>query len=83
MDTSQAPDGEFVQGWLSVADGAGNVMVEGGSASTPLFNIQIRSDGTPQLGTEFDLMWVNMGMDGFIQVNQTSFKFQLGSKWCY
>ena len=57
MDTSQAPDGEFVQGWLSVADGAGNVMVEGGSASTPLFNIQIRSDGTPQLGTEFDLMW--------------------------
>ena len=57
MDTSQAPDGEFVQGWLSVADGAGNVMIEGGSASTPLFNIQIRSDGTPQLGTEFDLIW--------------------------
>ena len=47
MDTSQAPDGSFVQGWLSVADGAGNIMVEGGSMSTPLFNIQIRSDGTP------------------------------------
>ena len=27
MDTSQAPDGEYVQGWLSVADGAGNVMI--------------------------------------------------------
>ncbi|MEC7483716.1 MAG: hypothetical protein VX998_02890, partial [Candidatus Thermoplasmatota archaeon] len=57
MDTSQAPDGEYVQGWLSVADGAGNVMIEGGSMNTPLFNLQIRSDGTPTLGTEYDLIW--------------------------
>ena len=59
LDTSQAPDGEFVQGWLSVSDGAGNLMIEGGSASTPLFNVQIRSDGTPSYGTEFDLVWGN------------------------
>ncbi len=65
MDTSQAPDGEFVQGWLSVADGAGNIMVEGGSMSTPLFNIQIRSDGTPSLGTQYDLIWGQHG-DGWL-----------------
>ena len=65
MDTSQAPDGSFVQGWLSVADGAGNIMVEGGSMSTPLFNIQIRSDGTPSLGTEYDLIWGQYG-DGWL-----------------
>ena len=64
MDTSQAPDGEFIQGWLSVSDGAGNVMIEGGSVTTPLFNIQIRSDGTPSLGTEFDLLWGQNG-DGW------------------
>ena len=65
MDTSEAPDGSFVQGWLSVADGAGNIMVEGGSMSTPLFNIQIRSDGTPSLGTEYDLIWGQYG-DGWL-----------------
>ena len=71
MDTSQAPDGEFVQGWLSVADGAGNVMIEGGSMSTPLFNIQIRSDGTPSLGTEFDLIWGQYG-DGWLHPGEAT-----------
>ena len=65
MDTSQAPDGDYIQGWLSVSDGAGNVMVEGGSQSTPLFNIQIRQDGTPSLGTDFDLIWGQNG-DGWL-----------------
>ncbi|DAC55637.1 MAG TPA: hypothetical protein D7H78_00705, partial [Candidatus Poseidoniales archaeon] len=65
MDTSQAPDGEYIQGWLSVADGAGNVMIEGGSMNTPLFNLQIRSDGTPSLGTEYDLIWGQYG-DGWL-----------------
>ena len=63
MDTSQAPDGDYIQGWLSVSDGAGNVMVEGGSQSTPLFNIQIRQDGTRP---DFDLIWGKMGMVGSI-----------------
>ncbi len=71
LDTSQAPDGEFVQGWLSVSDGAGNIMVEGGSASTPLFNIQIRSDGTPSLGTEFDLIWGQNG-DGWLHPGESN-----------
>ena len=57
MDTSSASEGDYVQGWLSVADGAGNIMIEGGNIYTPLFNIQLRADGTPSLGTEFDLMW--------------------------
>ena len=57
MDTSSASEGDYVQGWLSVADGAGNIMIEGGNIYAPLFNIQLRADGTPSLGTEFDLMW--------------------------
>ena len=71
MDTSQAPDGEYVQGWLSVADGAGNIMVEGGSMTIPLFNIQIRSDGTPSLGTEFDLIWGQYG-DGWLHPGEAT-----------
>ena len=57
MDTSSASEGDYVQGWLSVADGAGNIMIEGGNIYAPLFNIQLRADGTPSLGTEFDLLW--------------------------
>jgi hypothetical protein len=57
MDTSSASEGDYVQGWLSVADGAGNIMIEGGNIYTPLFNIQLRADGTPSLGTDFDLIW--------------------------
>ena len=71
LDTSQAPDGEFVQGWLSVSDGAGNVMIEGGSVSTPLFNIQMRSDGTPSLGTEYDLVWGQNG-DGWLHPGEAN-----------
>jgi hypothetical protein len=71
MDTSQAPDGEYVQGWLSVADGAGNVMIEGGSMNTPLFNLQIRSDGTPSLGTEYDLIWGQFG-DGWLHPGEAN-----------
>ena len=70
MDTSQAPDGEYVQGWLNVADGAGNQMIEGGSVTTPLFNIQIRSDGTPALGTEYELMWGQYG-DGWLHPGES------------
>ncbi len=61
MDTSSASEGSYVQGWLSVADGAGNIMIEGGSIYDPLFNIQLRADGTPSLGTEFDLQWGQHG----------------------
>ena len=71
MDTSQAPDGEYLQGWLSVSDGAGNVMIEGGSSSTPLFNVQIRSDGTPSLGTDFDLIWGEHG-DGWFHPGEAT-----------
>ena len=71
LDTSQAPDGEYLQGWLSVSDGAGNVMIEGGSDTTPLFNIQIRSDGTPSLGTEYDLIWGQNG-DGWLHPGEAN-----------
>ncbi|MEC7261799.1 MAG: hypothetical protein VXV71_05145, partial [Candidatus Thermoplasmatota archaeon] len=71
MDTSQAPDGEYVQGWLNVADGAGNVMIEGGGMNTPLFNLQIRSDGTPSLGTEYDLIWGQYG-DGWLHPGEAN-----------
>ena len=56
LDTSSAPDGSYVQGWLEVADSAGNEMFESGNLSTPLFNLLISSDGSPQLGYS-DLSW--------------------------
>ena len=71
MDTSSASEGDYVQGWLSVADGAGNIMIEGGNIYTPLFNIQLRSDGTPSLGTEFDLIW-GQHQDGWLHPGEAN-----------
>lgn len=56
LDSSTAPDGAYVQGWLEVADSAGNVLTESGNMSHPLFNLLISSDGSPQLGYS-ELTW--------------------------
>ncbi len=56
LDTSSAPDGGYVQGWLEVADSAGNILPESGNLTNPLFNLLISSDGSPQLGYA-DLAW--------------------------
>ena len=51
MDTSLAPDGSFFSGWLEIADPAGNALENPGSYNEPLFNVQLRSDGAPSLGS--------------------------------
>ena len=39
--------------------------------NTPLFNLQIRSDGTPSLGTEYDLIWGQYG-DGWLHPGEAN-----------
>ena len=56
LDSSSAPDGGYVRGWLEIADSAGNVLPESGNISDPLFNLLISSDGSPQLGYS-ELSW--------------------------
>ena len=56
LDSSNAPDGGYVRGWIEVADSAGNMLVDSGNLSQPLFNLLISSDGSPQLGYS-ELSW--------------------------
>ena len=56
LDTSYAPDGGYVRGWLEVADSAGNMLPDSGNLTNPLFNLLISSDGSPQLGYS-ELAW--------------------------
>ncbi len=56
LDSSSAPDGGYVRGWIEVADSAGNMLADSGNLSSPLFNLLISSDGSPQLGYS-DLSW--------------------------
>ena len=56
LDSSNAPDGGYVMGWIEVADSAGNVLADSGNISHPLFNLLISSDGSPQLGYS-ELAW--------------------------
>ena len=67
LDTSNAPDGSYVRGWIDVADSAGNLLLDSGNISSPLFNLLVSSDGSPQLGySELswafgDLPWLHPG----------------------
>lgn len=67
LDTSEAFSGSYFMGWLDVADSAGNIMLNSGSMTTPLFNIQVNNDGSPQLGTSpaswghGDSVWLHPG----------------------
>jgi hypothetical protein len=78
MDTSSASEGDYVQGWLSVADGAGNIMIEV-ETSTLLFSIfnyvQMEHLLSVQNSTLFG---DSMKTDGCIQVKRISYKFQSG-----
>ena len=56
LDSSSAPDGGYVRGWIEVADSAGNMLADSGNLSSPLFNLLISSDGSPQLGYS-DISW--------------------------
>ena len=49
LDSSYAPDGGYIRGWIEVADSAGNILFDSGNLSHPLFNLLISSDGTPNL----------------------------------
>ena len=67
LDTSEAYSGSYFVGWLDVADSAGNVMLNSGSFDSPLFNVQVNNDGSPQLGTSSaywghgDSVWIHPG----------------------
>lgn len=69
LDSSSAPDGGYVRGWLEIADSAGNLLADSGNISEPLFNLLISSDGSPQLGYselswEYgELPWLHPGED--------------------
>jgi|GEM_PF-372070 len=56
LDTSTATDGSYSIGWLEIADSANNLLVNSGSFASPLFHLQISSDGSPQLGYD-QLKW--------------------------
>ena len=74
LDTSSAPDGGYVRGWITVADSAGNILPNSGNLTNPLFNLLISSDGSPQLGYselawEFGtLPWLHPGENISIQI---------------
>ena len=64
LDTSNADDGSFSVGWIEVADTAGNLLENSGSLESPLFNLQISSDGSPQLG--YDTLSWNLGPETWL-----------------
>ena len=64
FDTSSADDGSYIVGWIEIADTAGNMLENSGSFESPLFNLQISSDGSPQLGYE-SLSW-NLGPEAWL-----------------
>ena len=67
FDSSSVYSGSFFRGWLEVADPAGNMMSDSGTFDEPLFNVQINSDGPPQLGSvpgswnNEDSLWIHPG----------------------
>lgn len=58
VDTSQAHQGDYFLGWLEIADSAGHVMPDAGSPSSPMFHVQLNSNGAPSLGAT-SLGWPN------------------------
>jgi len=74
LDTSSAFSGSFFSGWLEVADPAGNMMLGSGTFETPLFNVQVNNDGSPQLGTApaswniGDSMWIHPGESNMLHL---------------
>ena len=51
MDTQGASEGDFITGWIEVADPAGHLL-DGGSAADPLFTVRMGDDGAPLIGEE-------------------------------
>ena len=64
LDTSQAADGSYSIGWLEIADSAGNLLSNSGNSTSPLFNLQISNDGSPQLG--YDPLDWGLGPDTWL-----------------
>ena len=75
MDNSLAPDGSYFSAWLEIADPAGNVLINSGSYQEPLFNVQLRSDGAPSLGSNVndwglgENVWIHPGESNIIEVS--------------
>jgi len=75
MDNSLAPDGSYFSAWLEIADPAGNVLANSGSYQEPLFNVQLRSDGAPSLGSNVNdwglggNVWIHPGESNIIEVS--------------
>ena len=75
MDNSLAPDGSYFSAWLEIADPAGNMLANSGSYQEPLFNVQLRSDGAPSLGSNVndwglgENVWIHPGESNIIEVS--------------
>ena len=75
MDNSLAPDGSYFSAWLEIADPAGNMLANSGSYQEPLFNVQLRSDGAPSLGSTVndwglgENVWIHPGESNIIEVS--------------
>ena len=75
MDNSLAPAGSYFSAWLEIADPAGNSLANSGSYQEPLFNVQLRSDGAPSLGSNTNdwglggNAWIHPGESNIIEVS--------------
>ena len=74
LDTSSAYSGSLFSGWLEVADPAGNMMLASGTFEEPLFNVQINTDGSPQLGSApaswniGESLWIHPGESNLLHL---------------
>ncbi|MCH1541096.1 MAG: hypothetical protein L7S56_06685 [Candidatus Poseidonia sp.] len=74
VDTSETTNGDYFLGWLEVADSAGNMMMNSGNSSSPLFHVQINTNGAPSLGATTlgwdagETPWIHPGEFNVIQV---------------
>ena len=75
MNTSLASDGSFFSAWLEIADPAGNILANSGSFQEPLFNVQLRNDGAPSLGSNIndwglgENVWIHPGESNIVEVS--------------
>jgi hypothetical protein len=49
MDLDGSTEGDFVRGWIEIADPAGLLMDGGGSEAEPMFTIKLAVDGAPAI----------------------------------
>lgn len=57
LDASRAPLGAWYAFWYSIADQAGNVLLDAGNRSVPMSIVQVRSDAAPSVGDDASASW--------------------------